>query len=100
MAKMDETRLRGFALAGAEKRLAELRDEAAAIFRMFPQLRARGRRAAAEPDTSTNGTPKARRRRRLSAAGRKRISDAQKARWAKHRGEAAAAPARKAKAAR
>jgi len=31
--------------------------------------------------------PRVRSRRKLSAEARKRISDAQKARWAKHRGE-------------
>ena len=100
MAKMDETRLRRFALAGAETRLAELRDEAAAIFRMFPQLRARGRRAAAAPEAPATVAPKARRRRRLSAEGRRRISEAQKARWAKHRSDSGAASGRKSKSSR
>ncbi len=94
MAKLANADLRRYALVGAEKRLIELGTEAAQIFRAFPELRARGRgfdavgRAPASGDPARPVLP--RRRRTISAAGRKRISDAQKARWAKQRGQAAA----------
>jgi hypothetical protein len=77
---------------GAEARLLQISEEAAAIYRAFPELRragrgrGRGRAQAASAGTAggDEGKP-ARRKRRLSAAARKRISDAQKKRWAKHR---------------
>ena len=73
MKRMD---LERWALIGARERLAQLATEAAAIYKAFPQLRTHaigfGTRAGG---TRTRGT--------LSAEGRKRISDAQKARWAK-----------------
>jgi hypothetical protein len=82
---------------GAEARLLQISEEAAAIHRAFPELRrgggrgigrgrGRGQSASSDgADTAAAGQP--RRRRRLSAAARKRISDAQKKRWAKHRQE-------------
>ena len=82
---------------GAEARLLQISEEAAAIYRAFPELRrgggagiARGRgrgrgRAKAAGAESGGETAQPRRKRRLSAAARKRISDAQKRRWAKHR---------------
>jgi len=83
---------------GAEARLLQISEEAAAIYRAFPELRrggrggARGRgrpaaQASAGGDDASAGGGTPRRRRRLSAAARKRISDAQKKRWAKHRQE-------------
>lgn len=94
MAKRMSGDLRRYAVAGAEQRLLQLAEEAAAIFAIFPELRAPGRgfmavrkgggapRGAGAADGS-GAQP--RRRRRLSAEARKRISDAQKRRWAKHR---------------
>lgn len=85
---MAEFDVRWWALRGAERRLVEIAEEAKAIFRHFPELRGKGRGFSAE----TPETPKApARRRRLSAAARKRISDAQKARWAKVKAEKPAA---------
>jgi hypothetical protein len=88
---------RRYALVGAEQRLLEIAEEAAKIFRVFPELRGRGRgftalRGGAPAAAQTGGPGRKRRRRRrtMSAEARKRISDAQKARWAKHRAEAAA----------
>jgi hypothetical protein len=89
---------RRYALVGAEQRLLEIAEEAAKIFRVFPELRARGRgfaalRGGGAPAAEQTGGPgrkRRRRRRTMSAEARKRISDAQKARWAKHRAEAAA----------
>ena len=92
MAKRDETDLRRFALAGAEKRLEELNAEAEQIFRMFPQLRGGRRRAAPRTTGASNeGASTGRRRRRISAEGRRRISEAQKARWARQRAQASPA---------
>lgn len=94
MAKMKRQDMRRYAVAGAERRLMELGIEAAHIFRAFPELRGRGRGfdAVTAPDTgSTRNRPAPRRRARtMSAEARQRISDAQKARWAKHRSQAAA----------
>lgn len=93
MAKLANAELRRYALVGAEKRLIELGTEAAQIFRAFPELRARGRGFDAvgrAPASGDPARPVLRRRRTISAAGRKRISDAQKARWAKQRSQAAA----------
>jgi hypothetical protein len=86
------TDVRKWAVIGAEQRLSQISQEAAAIYRAFPELRragrgrAAGRRpaSAAATDGETSGPPRGGRR-RLSAAARKRISDAQKRRWAKHR---------------
>lgn len=99
MAKSDQADLRRFALAGAEKRLDELKAETEQIFRMFPQLRGGRRRAAANPGPADEGASRARRRRRrrISAEGRRRISEAQKARWARQRAEASPAKERKRK---
>jgi hypothetical protein len=97
---MKQDDLRRWAAIGAEKRLVELAEEAAAIYANFPELRDRGQgarrgrpvgRAADASVSSGSRTPqRRRRRRRLSAEARKRISDAQKARWAKQRKAAGA----------
>jgi hypothetical protein len=88
MAKRGGSDIRRWALMGAEQRLLQLAQEAAAIHAAFPELRqaskggqARGGGRGTVPAT----TVKPRRRRRMSAEARKRISEAQKARWAKQR---------------
>ena len=91
MAKRQKDNLRRYAVVGAEQRLLELAEEAAGIFAIFPELRAPGRgfmaRAGEGPARASAGTaaPRRRRRRKMSAEARKRISDAQKARWARQR---------------
>jgi hypothetical protein len=77
---------------GAQHRYEELTAELNALIRQFPDLRGsvrrtvtRGRRTV---DTA-EAAARPRKRRKLSAAARKAISDAQKARWAKQRAEAA-----------
>jgi hypothetical protein len=88
---MATAELRSWALKGAEQRLVEIADETRAIYREFPQLRNRGRAARSSPVVrdvvATDGQegPTKRRRRRMSRAARKKISDAQKARWAKQK---------------
>jgi len=84
-----------FARIGAAARLSEIQLEIAAIRGAFPELgsqstKGRGRRPKARAATSggrsrVQGAP----RRKLSAAARKAISDAQKRRWAAHRAKAA-----------
>jgi hypothetical protein len=73
---------------GAEHRFRELRDELASLVRQFPHLNALGggtTRAPKAKAASLDASAAPRRRRRMSAAARKRISEAQKARWAKLR---------------
>jgi hypothetical protein len=95
---------------GAEHRYRELRAEIASLVEHFPHLAASlsGRRrkggqpageraSAAPPSTAPTSAPQAsattaeaavarpRKRRKMSAAARKKISDAQKARWAKQK---------------
>jgi hypothetical protein len=80
---LDSFDLRKYARAGAEARLKEIETEREQIFGAFPELRSgaapsrRGRPASTARPT--------RKRRRMSAEARKRISDAQKRRWAAHR---------------
>lgn len=88
MAKFD---MREWAVRGAEQRLREMTEETRAILAAFPELRGRrgpastSRIVAAESETDR---PTGRRRKR-SAAARKRMSDAQKARWARQKAGAA-----------
>jgi hypothetical protein len=92
VAKRQGNNLRRYAVVGAEQRLLELAEEAAGIFAMFPELRAPGRgfmaggrgRGGGRQPAGTAAAPR-RRRRKMSAEARKRISDAQKARWARQR---------------
>lgn len=90
MAKRQGDSLRRYAVVGAEQRLLELAEEAAGIFAMFPELRAPGRGFMARQDGPTgqaagSAAPRRRRRRKMSADARKRISEAQKARWARQK---------------
>lgn len=94
---MADAVMRGWALKGAEQRLLEIAEEAARIYAEFPELRDRagaapGRgRARGSAGGDTKGLRKAR---TMSAEARQRISDAQKARWARQKaGGAANAPA-------
>jgi hypothetical protein len=90
VAKRPGDSLRRYAVVGAEQRLLELAEEAAAIFAIFPELRGPGRGFMAAgrgrvARQSAAPTGRRRRRRKMSAQARKRISDAQKARWARQR---------------
>ena len=104
----EQSQLRQWAIRGAEQRLLDITKEMEAIHRVFPELRRR-RDGFADgnglaPTPANRGGRRG--RRRMSADARRRISEAQKARWAKQRGEKTAAtatpakPARAAKAAR
>ncbi len=85
MAKQTSQNLRDWALIGAEQRLLQIAQEAAEIHRAFPELRKSGSTLPVSRNaTSSSAVPK-RKRRKLSAEARKRISDAQKKRWAKQK---------------
>ena len=91
-----------FTRLGMETELQRLEERAAQLRAWLGKLPAQaaaavrrvvGADAASSPSTSR------RRRRKMSAEARRRISDAQKARWAKQRGEAPSTEAAPAKAA-
>ncbi len=72
---------------GAIARLQELETEIASIRRAFPGLGGALRRGPGRPPASAEGVAptKRRRRRRMSADARKRISEMMKKRWAERR---------------
>jgi len=76
---------------GAECRYAELKAEIASLVKHFPHLRTAGRPAridvSSEPAATIDRQPR-RRRRKMSAAARRKISLAQKRRWAKQKSKA------------
>jgi hypothetical protein len=74
---MNTSTLHKLARAGAVARVAELHAELTEIQKMFPELVGYRGRLIKQRRT--------RKRRKMSAAARKAISDAQKARWAKQR---------------
>ena len=83
MAKSD---LREWAVKGAEQRLVELAEEARAIFEAFPELREHGRGFGSQREVATGQVkPSKPRRKGMSAAARKKVSLAQKKRWAEWR---------------
>ena len=93
--------LRRYAVLGAEARLLQIAEEAAAIYRVFPQLRDRarvatnsaadGQSAASESGNGATARKGTRRRRRMSAAQRKAVGDRMRKLWAARRGETASA---------
>jgi hypothetical protein len=90
MASVD---LREWAVKGAEQRLAEIADEARAIFQTFPELRKQGRgfelgtpgRKGARAAAAAGEAAPKRRRSRMSAAARKAVSARMKKYWAERR---------------
>jgi hypothetical protein len=72
---------------GAIARLQQLEAEIAMIRRAFPGLGGAPRRGPGRPAAAADGAvrTKRRRRRRMSAEGRKRISEMMKKRWAERR---------------
>ena len=108
MAKRQSDDVRQWAALGAAQRLTQIHEEQAAIFRAFPELR-RSDRAGSAISTSTESAAGGgtiarrggrRRRRNLSPEARKRISDVQKARWAKFHANASSDGARSASSSR
>ncbi len=91
MAKRQQDDIRRWAVMGAQARLLQIAEEAAAIHRAFPELRQRGTRGRQGRESAyrePQAGPARRRRQKMSAEARKRISDAQKARWAKQKANA------------
>jgi hypothetical protein len=84
----DSDDLRKYAVVGAEQRLLEIAQEAANIFRTFPELRERGfmqdSPAEAQQRAPEARTPQ-RRRRQMSAAERRSVSLRMKKYWAERR---------------
>jgi hypothetical protein len=74
---------------GAEHRYDELKAEVARLVKHFPHLRSRNSRRSARHAVDMSAEPaasidrKSRKRRKMSAAARAKISLAQKKRWAK-----------------
>jgi hypothetical protein len=88
MAKRADNGMRQWALKGAEQRLLEIAQEAAAIHAAFPELREGRKGGIASRQNvaaASSAAPTRRRGRKRSAAARKRMSEAQKARWAKRK---------------
>jgi hypothetical protein len=89
MATKQKVDILKWAHLGAASRLRELDEERSAILKTFPGLTSgsgparRGVTArAVGAGSGSVSAPVARKRRKMSAAARKRISDAQKKRWA------------------
>ena len=76
---------------GADHRYQELKAEIASLEKHFPHLgeprEGRGAKSAQVSASAAEASHPARKRRTMSAAARKKISDAQKARWAKQKGK-------------
>jgi hypothetical protein len=82
LAKFD---LKLFARRGAEARLAELTQEISAIYSAFPDLRPGRSRQGAAAQSSRASAPD--RRRSMSAAQRKAVSERMRKYWAARRAE-------------
>ena len=81
MPNLSQEQLRRLARLGAIARLEQLRQEEVAIRSEFPELFGRGRREQ-EGDTQTG---KRRRRRAMSPAARKAVSERMRKYWAERR---------------
>ena len=83
-AGLSQQQLMDYARAGAQTRIEQLRAELAALEAAFGRGKGRGRAGRAPAASASAGAaPK----RKLSAAGRKKIADAARKRWAKWRAE-------------
>jgi hypothetical protein len=83
--KREDDQMRRFAAVGAEQRLGQIAQEAERIYRAFPELRRPSSPGSAGVSTTRSIRAGRRRRRKMSAEARRRISEAQKARWAKQK---------------
>ena len=82
MANLNQEQLRRLARLGAIARLDELKQEEAAIRKEFPELFGRGRKSASGK-TSAGGAGG--RKRAMSAANRKAVSERMRKYWAERR---------------
>jgi hypothetical protein len=81
VANLSQEQLRRLARLGAIARLEQLRQEEAAIRSEFPELFGRGRRV----QVSDGRTARRRRRRAMSPAARKAVSERMRKYWAERR---------------
>ena len=81
MANLNNEQLRRLARLGAMARLEQLRQEEAAIRSEFPELFGRGRRAEASTDTPA----RRRKRKAMSPAQKKAVSERMRKYWAERR---------------
>ena len=81
MPNLNQEQLRRLARLGAVARLEQLRQEEAAIRTEFPELFGRGRRE----DGATRPARETGKRRRMSAAARKAVSERMRKYWAEQR---------------
>jgi hypothetical protein len=87
--KIADSELRGLALVGARARLHALQGELASLLATFPELRgARGRTVAAEGSLLRRKKPG--RKRPMSAAEKKAVSERMRKYWAERRAGKAA----------
>jgi hypothetical protein len=82
VANLNQEQLRRLAQLGAKARLEQLRDEEAAIRAEFPELFGRGRRAQARNGQAASAS---RRRKPMSPAARKVVSERMRKYWAERR---------------
>jgi len=82
MANLSQDQLRGLARLGAAARLEQLRQEEAAIRAAFPDLFGRGRKSAGRGAQASGA---GRRRKNMSAAARKEVSERMRKYWAERR---------------
>jgi hypothetical protein len=91
MANLNQEQLRRLAQLGATARLEELRQEEAAIRAAFPDLFGRGRRAGNGSRAAASApASKGARKRKMSAANRKAVSERMRKYWAERRKSAKA----------
>jgi hypothetical protein len=83
VANLNQEQLRRLARLGAMARLEQLRQEEAAIRGEFPELFGRGRQAQSHDGQVASG--RRRRRRTMSAAGRRAVSLRMRKYWAERR---------------
>jgi hypothetical protein len=83
MARVD---IRGRALVGARNRLTQIAAEASEIYKAFPKLRSHAMAFGKRAGRAVQGVGGVKRR-TMSAEARRRISEAQKGRWATYRKE-------------
>ena len=85
MVNLNREQLRRLARLGAIARLAQLREEEAAIRTEFPEIFGSGRRESGATAASARAAGKARRRRKMSASARKEVSERMRKFWAERR---------------
>ncbi len=85
MARLNQDQLRRLARLGAVARLEQLRQEEAAIRAEFPELFGRGRRRAEEGKATASASHGGRRRKAMSPANRKAVSERMRKYWAERR---------------